>query len=329
MEPEVSTVADDEVVIHVGEEVRRYRDLEPDRAYRFDGVEARTLPRPGGELLATIATVNDLHFGEVECGHSSLDMGPILSMPPGSPPHPEVMNRAAAEEIAALGPDVLIARGDLTDGGRPEQFEAFEAVYGALFADSMYMVRGNHEGYGNPDLMAHPVQHIVVPGVDVVLMDTAVAGETRGHLDADQIGRMEDIVSEAEAPVIVMGHHPPRTDDEVVPGLDEESTVALAEAIGRHRGIVAYSCGHSHRNKVTYRPESGGVPYVQVASVKDFPGSWAEIRVFEGGLLHIHRRISSPDALAWTNRTRQLFGGLYPRYSMGRLSDRCLALGNR
>ncbi len=326
MEPEVSTVADDEVVIHVGGEVRRHENLHPDTGYEFEGLKVRTLPRPGGERLATIATLNDLHFGETECGHSSLDMGPILSTGPGEAPHPEIMNRAAAEEIAVLDPDAVIARGDLTDGGRPEQFEAFQAVYGERFAGRLHLVRGNHEGYGDPGLMAEPLQHIVVPGAEVVLLDTAVAGETGGHLDSEQLGGLEDIAAAAEVPVIVMGHHPPRLEDEAVPGLDEESTTALARAIARHENIVAYTCGHSHRNKVTFRPESGEVPYVQVASVKDFPGSWAEIRVFEGGILHIHRRISSPEALAWTDRTRELFGGLYPRYSMGRLSDRCLAL---
>ena len=28
----------------------------------------RTLPRPGGELLCRFATVNDVHFGETQCG---------------------------------------------------------------------------------------------------------------------------------------------------------------------------------------------------------------------------------------------------------------------
>ena len=35
--------------------------------------------------------------------------------------------------------------------------------------------------------------------------------------------------------------------------------------------------------------------------MKDFPGSWAEYRVFEGGILQVHHRISTPDALAWTD----------------------------
>ena len=65
---EVTTVADDEVVIYDGADVRRYGGLAPDTEYDLDGVAVRTQPRPGSELLCRFATVNDVHFGETECG---------------------------------------------------------------------------------------------------------------------------------------------------------------------------------------------------------------------------------------------------------------------
>jgi hypothetical protein len=68
---------------------------------------------------------------------------------------------------------------------------------------------------------------------------------------------------------------------------------------------------------------------VEVACVKDYPGSWAEYRVFEGGVLQVHRRISTPEALDWTERTRVMFGGLYPDYAFGSLADRCFAITPR
>src|SRR5690606_10465266 len=69
---ELTTVADDAAVVHRrvdgrASEVRTYDELRPDTSYELDGVAFRTLPRPG-ELLAVFATVNDVHFGEVECG---------------------------------------------------------------------------------------------------------------------------------------------------------------------------------------------------------------------------------------------------------------------
>ena len=63
-----------------------------------------------------------------------------------------------------------------------------------------------------------------------------------------------------------------------------------------------------------------------MACVKDFPGSWAEYRIYDGLVLQIHRRISTPDALEWSERTRGMFAGTYPRYAFGRLSDRCFAM---
>ena len=65
---------------------------------------------------------------------------------------------------------------------------------------------------------------------------------------------------------------------------------------------------------------------MEVACVKDFPGSWAEYRVFDSGVLQVHRRISTPEALAWSERTRALFGGMYPDYAFGHLADRCFAI---
>ncbi|MBV8304618.1 MAG: hypothetical protein JOZ04_10445, partial [Acidimicrobiia bacterium] len=50
---------------------------------------------------------------------------------------------------------------------------------------------------------------------------------------------------------------------------------------------------------------------------------------FEGGILQVHRRISTPDALEWTERTRAMFGGLYPEYAFGKLDDRCFPIWPR
>jgi hypothetical protein len=63
-----------------------------------------------------------------------------------------------------------------------------------------------------------------------------------------------------------------------------------------------------------------------VAAVKDFPGAWAEYRVYEGGILQIFRRISAPEALAWSEKTRDMYGGLYQDYAFGELTDRCLVV---
>ena len=65
------------------------------------------------------------------------------------------------------------------------------------------------------------------------------------------------------------------------------------------------------------------VPIVEIACVKDYPGAWAEYRVHDGGYTQLVRRISTPDAMAWTERTRQMFAGLYRDYALGAQNDRC------
>jgi hypothetical protein len=69
-----------------------------------------------------------------------------------------------------------------------------------------------------------------------------------------------------------------------------------------------------------------GVPTVEVGCVKDFPGTWAEYRVHEGGVMQVVHRMSSPAALAWSERCRHLYAAYgvdYETYALGALSDRC------
>jgi hypothetical protein len=49
--------------------------------------------------------------------------------------------------------------------------------------------------------------------------------------------------------------------------------------------------------------------------------------VHEGGILQVFRRISAPEALAWSHKTRDMYGGFYEAYAFGELDDRCFAIG--
>jgi hypothetical protein len=51
--------------------------------------------------------------------------------------------------------------------------------------------------------------------------------------------------------------------------------------------------------------------------------------VFEGGVVQVNHRISTPDALAWSERCRGLyseFGLDYSEYAGGSLADRCFVM---
>ena len=331
MRPELMTLADDQAVVFRGPVATVYDDLAPDTEVDLDGHVVRTLPRRG-ELLARVATVNDVHFGETVCGKvDGVDEWDTFSVGPGERPYPETMNAGAVQEITAAGVDAVVAKGDLTSNGTQEEYDRFLEVYGSAFGDRLVHVRGNHESYHRLPAAAWPTQERVLAGVTLAVLDTSRDRAVNGHLDAAQLDWLDELGARSDQPVLVLGHHPvwnpaeePRHDGTF--GIVPDDTEALAAVMARRPSLVGYFAGHTHRNRVVHLPGSGQVPYVEVASVKDFPGSWAEYRVFDGLVLQVHRRISTPDALAWTERTRGMFGGTYPAYSRGRLHDRCFAI---
>ena len=331
--PELSTVADDEAVVHVGADVHRYTDLAPDRAYSFDGLEVRTLARPAGERLATVATVNDVHFGETECGTiEGLDLGPILRADPGEPPYPETMNAGAIVEMAGLcdgrGPDAVVAKGDLTADGTDEEYRAFLDHYQTAFGQRLHHVRGNHDAYRAQRIATDAPKEVPLPGVVLAVIDTVIPTQTTGQVGADQLEWLDELGARADRPVLVFGHHHPWDPSSASRagtyfGISPDDSERLIEVFVRRPTLVGYFAGHTHRNRVRRFEATGDVPWVEVASVKDYPGSWAVYRVWVGGILQVHRRVSTPAALSWTERTRAMFGGLYPAYSFGSLTDRC------
>lgn len=333
---ELTTVADDLVVVHDGPAVHRYEGLAPDCEHVLDGVVARTLPRPPGALLARLVTVNDIHFGEVECGRVDDDPnGPIQRRLPGEEPYPDVMNRAAVAEIAASDPDAVVVKGDLSADGLPEEWAAFEACYRSAFGDRLHVVRGNHDAYGGQDAYAGD-RWVSVPGLSVALLDTVIPTQTTGSLTTEQLAWLDDHLADAARRgerVLVMGHHQqwiPGTDDRTRRhdgyfGMHPDASEALDAACGRHATTLGYAAGHTHRHRVR-RMRASGRPSIEVGCVKDFPGTWAEYRVFEGGVMQVVHRISATDALAWSDRCRVLyrdFGVDYVEYAMGTLEERC------
>ena len=204
---DITSVADDLVVIHDGLDVRRYDGLPADTDHDLDGVRVRTLARPGGELLCRFTTVNDVHFGETEAGRiDDLAEGPIRRAEPGADPYPEVMNSAAAAEMALVDPSAVIVKGDLSVDGEQVEWDAFEACYRAPFGDRLHVVRGNHDAYRHQAEYAGD-QWIDLPGLAVALLDTAIPGATTGTITSEQIEWLDDRCAGADRPVFVMGHH--------------------------------------------------------------------------------------------------------------------------
>jgi 3',5'-cyclic-AMP phosphodiesterase len=328
---ELTTVADDAATFHDGTTVDHVGGLEPDTDHERHGIAFHTLPRPAGPLRCRIGTVNDVHFGEVEAGRLDEEHlgGPVRRAAPGEPPYPETMNRAAAAEMAVADVAAVIVKGDLSTDGTPEEFATFEDCYRRPFGDRLHVVRGNHDAYqGQHDYAGD--EWIELPGVAVALLDTAVPHRPSGHLTPAQIDWLDAGASASTVPVLVMGHHQQWVSGgrhAEYFGIDPDASEALTAVMHRRPAIVAYAAGHTHRHRV--RLVDGGIPSIEVGCVKDFPGTWAEYRVYDGGILQVVHRMSSPEALAWSEQCRTLysdFGLDYASYAMGTLPDRCFPI---
>ncbi len=364
VEPELVSVGPDEVVVtassapeamlttRVGDHevtttgpfhVARATGLEPDREYELevDGVEhheflppsVRTLARPSGRLLATVATTNDVHFGEVECGATgdpaSDAIGPILRAAPGDPPYPEVMNGAVIDEISELRPDVALVKGDLTNIGSEAEYDAFLTAYGRL-GDRMRHVRGNHDAMIDPTMAIEDSPYAVtVDGATLAVLDTVTPGTDRGRLPTDQLRWLDELAAATSGPILAFGHHNVfdvehgRRSGKPYFGINAEDSDALVDVFAKHENLVGYFAGHTHRTRVRRFTRARLVPFGEVACVKDYPGAWAEYRVYEGGYTQVMRRVRAHDAFAWAEKTRAMYAGVYRDYALGPLDHRC------
>jgi 3',5'-cyclic AMP phosphodiesterase CpdA len=337
-EREVVTRVDGRAVTTRGRyHVARVTELEPACEYtlRVEGAEpspllpdqVTTLPRPPGRLVATLATVNDVHFGETECGRLGTpeELGPVLTTPPGETPYWAVMNGAAIDELAALRADAVLVKGDLTNLGTESEYALFTEAYGGL--DRLHHVRGNHDAMVTESIAPGHFA-VELEGVTLAVLDTVRPGIDRGRVPAEQLAWLDELAAATTGPVLAFGHHHPwdpgsHTRSETYFGINPDDSEALCAVIARRENIAGYFAGHTHRNRVRRFPQARGVPIVEVACVKDYPGAWAEYRVHEGGYVQVGRRIARPDAMAWTDTTRQMFAGLYRDYALGSIADRC------
>jgi 3',5'-cyclic AMP phosphodiesterase CpdA len=238
------------------------------------------------------------------------------------------MNRGAVDEMRTIEPDAVVVKGDLTTHGSHEEYERFLDVYRGAFGDRMYHVRGNHDGYYGEDFASDAPLEVTLPGVILAILDTVIPRSATGQVSASQLEWLDELGARADRPVLVFGHHHPwqpgsSSRPDTYFGINCDDSEKLVDVIARRPRLAGYFAGHTHRNRVRRFRPTGAVPFVEVACVKDFPGSWAEYRVFEGGILQVHHRISAADALAWTDRCREMFAGTYPTYAFGTLEDRC------
>ncbi len=219
-----------------------------------------------------------------------------------------------------------MVKGDLTSMGTRAEYQTFLNAYGPAFGERLVHVRGNHDAYDGEDFASHAPLSVDLPGVTLAVLDTVVPGKAGGRV----VGRVAGVARRRWPPrptgrcwcsATTTSWNPESGRAAATPTSASTPTTPSGWSRSSPAGprIVGYFAGHTHRNRVRRISATGDVPWVEVACVKDFPGAWAEYRVHEGGILQVFHRISTPDALAWSEKTRDMYGGLYEMYAFGSL----------
>ncbi len=166
------------------------------------------------------------------------------------------------------------------------------------------------------------VTHVDLPGLRVVAVNSVWHGHERGRL-ATRIDRLVDTARSSPSPLLVATHHqlgrwPVPT---FIPAgvLGPESRRVMRALSNTDRRSLVTS-GHTHRHR---RRNLWTVPFTEVGSPKDYPGTWAGYIAYQHGLVQTVRRVADPEVIEWTEKVRATVAGIWGRWSPGTLADRC------
>jgi Icc protein len=194
-----------------------------------------------------IAQISDLHI-----------------KPPGSLAYGRVDTASALERcVAALNafrprPDLVVISGDLADTPTAEEYEHLKRLLAPLKLPFVG-IPGNHD---SRELMraAFPDadyafasgalnQWVEIGGLDLVLLDSSVAGKPHGELDAATLQWLDaTLASSPDRPALLFLHHPPFATG--IWHMDRQNLLnagELATVVKRHPRVQLIACGHVHR----------------------------------------------------------------------------------
>jgi len=152
-------------------------------------------------------------------------------------------------------------------------------------------------------------------------------GETTGVLRPGELDYLAEQLAKGEA-TIPLFHHPASDRAEIttlpprVGSLDPGDAKAFRDLLAQHDNVAGVYAGHTHRNVRATSSETGSVPFFEGGAVKEYPGGYTVVRLYETGYLVNFYKTAAPECRAWSERSRGEYLGLYPYYVLGGLGDR-------
>ncbi|WP_375788847.1 phosphodiesterase [Bradyrhizobium sp. Pha-3] len=198
-----------------------------------------------------IAQISDLHI-----------------KPPGALAYGRVDTAKALERcVAALNafepaPDFVVISGDLVDTPSVQEYDYLKQLLAPLRL-SFAGIPGNHDSreWMREAFPAAPFvratgpldQKIEVNGLDLLLLDSSVAGKPHGMLEASTLQWLDAALATAvDRPALLFLHHPPFKGG--IWHMDRQDLFnadALADIVKRHPRVRLIACGHVHRAMLT------------------------------------------------------------------------------
>jgi 3',5'-cyclic-AMP phosphodiesterase len=195
-------------------------------------------------------------------------MSDLHIKPPGLLAYGRVDTASALERcVASLNefnprPDLVVISGDLADTPTVEEYQHLKRLLVRLELPFV-AVPGNHD---SRELMraafpqgAYAVasgalnQRVEIGGLDLVLLDSSVAGQPYGDLEAPTLQWLETILASApDRPALLFLHHPPFKTG--IWHMDRQNLLnaeELAPIVRRHPRVQLIAAGHVHRATLT------------------------------------------------------------------------------
>ncbi|MFA9459472.1 3',5'-cyclic-AMP phosphodiesterase [Thiohalorhabdus methylotrophus] len=161
--------------------------------------------------------------------------------------------------------ELVLASGDLAQEEVAASYTRLDEHLAALPAP-VYCLPGNHE---DKALLAEQCargrlrcdRRILVPGWQLVLLDSARPPEPGGHLEAEELTFLEACLAEhPDRAALVVLHHPPvSVNSPWMDAMRVDNAPALLEVLDRHPAVRAVVFGHVHQQFETVR---NGVRYL-------------------------------------------------------------------
>ena len=170
------------------------------------------------------------------------------------------LERAVAHILGLdVRPDIVIATGDLVDGGKPEEYARLRGLLAPL-PMPVYLIPGNHDAR-DPLRAAFP-DHAYLPKAGflqyaiedhplrLIGLDTLVPDKPYGELCEERLGWLDARLGEhSGVPTLLFLHHPPF--DCGIDAFDRaklnKGEASFADLVRRHGNVERVLCGHVHR----------------------------------------------------------------------------------